>query len=292
MYNINVDVAAVLQLVGTALLHAYRKIHVSVPAIQAVDADLADAASIMGKCNNEHGSLTDDEEDSLKRDLFKVQQEEVALESAPHWEFHAIKEAFKVEARAKRLKIHAIRIATNAKFRLLFGGYYEAVFLQDSNKPETMPTPKTETTSNRTSESTLRDPPAASAAVDLVTDLLARKRAAPPCSCSHLVSQLNPSVSDLSKLIAELSQGIVEAQSKLVSAQGAEACHANESALAQLVIDLLKSHQEAHLTDSHNTALASEAALIQGLMTLFRSASLSGAAPKNIETTPVAVACY
>ncbi|KAJ6625410.1 hypothetical protein B0H10DRAFT_2430474 [Mycena sp. CBHHK59/15] len=83
------------------------------------------------------------------------------------------------------------------------------------------------------------------------------------CSYSHPVSQLNPasnSDGDASNLITEFSHGIVEAQCKLVLTRGAEGCYANESALAQLVIDLLKSQQEVLPVDSRNTAPASEAA--------------------------------
>ncbi|KAJ6538838.1 hypothetical protein DFH09DRAFT_1368743 [Mycena vulgaris] len=294
MYNINVDVAAILHLIGTALLHAYRNIYVSVPAtLEATEGDLTDVVSIVGKCESEHCAPTQEELDSLNRDFQTVRRDEAALDLAAPWGFRAIKKAFLVKARAKRMKVHAMRIATNARFRGLFKGVTRTLTrtatalgpLIGIPLPQADTAPKAEPPSGRSSESTLRNPPASPTATALAAaDLLASKRAAPPCSCAALISQLNTS-GDMPALIAALSKGIVDAQTKAPTS-GDTSCHPNEAALTQLIVALLRA-QAAHPLGDKTVPQAPELALVQDLVTLFSSIPSNVALP----TIPVAVAC-
>ncbi|KAJ7141177.1 hypothetical protein C8R44DRAFT_847001 [Mycena epipterygia] len=298
--NINIDVAAVLHQVGTALLHAYRKIHVSVPAtLEATEVDLTDVVSIVGKC-----APTQEELDDLNREFITVRQDEAALECAAPWGFRAIKRAFHIKARAHRMKVHAVRIATNAKFRGLFGGMKRTLTktatktaavlgpiigiplpeVQDRSAPQSDPP------FSRNSESTLRNPPTTSPTV-LAADLLASKRAAPPCSCAAVVLRLNPTPRDMSTLIAGLSQGIIDAQAKTATTNAEACCNPNEAALAQLVVSLIQA-QATRPLGVGTVPQAPELALIEGLAALFASVPSSIIVPPiDIPAPPVAVAC-
>ncbi|KAJ7658032.1 hypothetical protein B0H17DRAFT_1213335 [Mycena rosella] len=248
MYN--VDVAAVLQLIRTALLHAYRNIYVSVPAaLEATEGDLADVVSIVGKCKS---APTQDELASLNRDFLTVRKNEATLETA-------------------------------TKTATVLGPIIG------------LPLPEAEDlnsdTSSRSSQWTLRNPPTSPTATTLAaTNLLASTRAAPPCSCTALVSQLNPSPRDMSALIAGLSQGIVDAQAKAPATGTETTCHPNEVALALLIVSL-STAQAAKPLDAGTVPQAPELALIQSLAALFVSTPSSVAPPTDITAIPVAVAC-
>ncbi|KAJ7680962.1 hypothetical protein DFH06DRAFT_1164645 [Mycena polygramma] len=293
MYNVNVNIdgAAILHLIGTALLHAYRSVNLSVPAtLIATEDDIADAFSIMGKCEGNQCSPPQEELDELNHDLLMIRQEEKALESAAPWSFRAMKKAFSLRARAKRLKFHATmmaKMAKNARFPRLLRRVTRtltrtatktanALGLHSSptDTPSQIPP-----ASSRSSESTLRNPSESPAAL---TNLLSSQTAAPPCSCSctSLLSHLDGT--SQAALISVLSQGIVDAQTKAPNGNETH-FHPNEAALAQLVADLIK-FQAAETLGS--TLKSPDAALIQSLAMLLTPTP----APTPLAAGPVTVA--
>ncbi|KAJ7282655.1 hypothetical protein C8J57DRAFT_1499625 [Mycena rebaudengoi] len=194
MYNINVDVAAVLSLISTTLIHTYNKIHISVPAtLDVADEYLARADSLLGKCAVGHGSPTPEELDGLQREFFEVREEEASLESASPWGYHAIKRAFKVATKAKCMKVRAMRIATNTRFRDLHGGWHSRLPVLTGMK-RTLTQPVTVVGSgigNPYPEGTLtpqNEIHPSPTQIRLAMDLLTSKQTAQPCSCSAPVA--------------------------------------------------------------------------------------------------------
>ncbi|KAJ6594522.1 hypothetical protein B0H19DRAFT_1056800 [Mycena capillaripes] len=259
MYNINVnvDVAAILHLIGTALLHAYRNINVSVPAtLEATEGDLADVASIVGEVR--------------RRALL------------PH-----TRRTRKPKTRPTGVR----RMATNAKFPAMFRGMKRTltrtatrtanllgpIIGQPSNHAPSPPT------SSRSSESMLRNP--CTSPEVLAADVLSSKRAAPPCSCAcscaTILSQLN-STRNISALLIGLSQAIANVQGKIPP--GHDTCfNPNEAALVQLVRDLIIAQAAAG-----SIPQAAELTLVQVLVILFTPVP-SSVSP-DFAAVPVAVA--
>ncbi|KAJ6507338.1 hypothetical protein C8R47DRAFT_1239197 [Mycena vitilis] len=287
MYNVNVNIdgAAILHLIGTALLHAYRSVNLSVPAtLIATEDDIADAFSIMGKCEGNQWSPPQEDLDELNHDLLMIRQEEKALESAAPWSFRAIKKAFSLRGRAKRLKFHATmmaKMAKHARFPRLFRRVTRtltrtatktanALGLHADTPSRNLPA------SSRSSESTLRNPSESPAAL---ANLLSTQPAAPPpcsCSCASLLSHLDGT--SQAALISALSQGIVDAQPKAPNGNGPH-FHPNEAALAQLVVDLIKSNA---VEPSGGTLKSPDAALIQSLAMLLAPATSLAAGPTAV----------